>query len=410
MQSGSNPLGFLARYKQLVDPYQAETPAEAEERAKDATEGNYNTSRNYGSPQLKQEETTQEQKQPSTSQAAAQVMVPAATSGATSAGVTAAFHPATAAATSAATSAGVAPAVPEVVQAGQMGYLGDLGTLGTMGAATGAVGGTVAGNKAARKTGDWGYLGYNALNSMNPINSAYMATKDASNLASGHKISDATAVAAAIPTGGFSLLYNPLVAGGKGEEQRKRDSVRSYLQSPTGDRTDNALLDSNYNIKLADGSYYNLGQERDDAGNNIYETIDPTNVTTSYVTGLANVLAAIETAGDKWAMPQLANMLTNAALSNAGGDYMKARQNIMAFFTQRGITPSQALDAVNQLVANGKLDQETGNALLAAIASMRKGGTPQYVSPSAGKVTPGEKFTPPMNGRVQFNNSPMAKE
>lgn len=195
-------------------------------------------------------------------------------------------------------------------------------------------------------------------------------------------------LAASPYTGGISMLlpwaYNPVFAEGrgawgssKGEEQFRRDALRDRLQD-IGLTTQRTPWEGRHweghGIRLADGTMYNLGSERTPEGNPIYET--PTdNPFAAEIVGLAQPLAAILTGGDEWATPQLTNMLTNAALSNAR-DYNQAADNIIAFASEVA-TPDQFLQGLRELAERGAITAEQYRAYRAAISSLFQGNPRQ---------------------------------
>jgi hypothetical protein len=117
---------------------------------------------------------------------------------------------------------------------------------------------------------------------------------------------------------------------GKSKDQRARDAERKVLQQI-------GILDKNWNIRLADGTGYDLGkdggfklQNVDGSKRRAYE-VDFSNPLAGDVVALLTPLAQTLCGGDPKLTNQFTGYLTNAALSNATTPEA-ARANVAAFF------------------------------------------------------------------------------
>lgn len=241
--------------------------------------------------------------------------------------------------------------------------------IGTSGA---LLGGTLAGQYLANKavennTNKTGQAAWGAINAMNPAYAAAKAVDEAKNVTSGKPISTGTAVGAAIPTAGASLLYNPLFASGqgifgssKGREQQARDQVRKGLQS-------SGILDKDYMLTLADNqTKFDVGKDAgakltNAAGEQRHQfDVDFGDKRASEVVGALNPLAAIISEGDEKLTSDFAGYFTNAALTS--GD---PEENARAFYKQGGYDRDKAYQAVLDL--GDKIDPGRRDAYLAGI-------------------------------------------
>lgn len=122
----------------------------------------------------------------------------------------------------------------------------------------------------------------------------------------------------------------------KGADQMFRDKVRKYW-------IEKGLIDSNYQGTLADGSKFDFGKD----GKGLTK-LDYKDSLTTRVIPLVDILSTAEGFTDKARSP-ISVLYTGAALSNAGGDYEKARANVQHFAQQRGLNQDNVLARLKQL-------------------------------------------------------------
>jgi hypothetical protein len=157
-----------------------------------------------------------------------------------------------------------------------------------------------------------------------------------------------TAIGAVI--GGFTGLAGSLTGSSKGFRQMYRDSVRKSLK-------ENGIIDDKYQGSLADGSTYDFGQD----GSGI--KVDYKDPVAGRVIGLTNVLSAVEGSTGK-GQEATSELYASGALSNAGGNYDKARQNVQHFVQQRGIDKASAVAQLQKMKDAGEIPEEKFNAYM----------------------------------------------
>lgn len=135
--------------------------------------------------------------------------------------------------------------------------------------------------------------------------------------------------------GGLAGFAGSKFGSSKNKYQMIRDQGREGL-------VEAGILDSEYQGTLADGSKFDFG--RDGKGLAKLDYKDPT---TGEIIAMANVLASGE---GLYGRPReaMAELYTNAALSNAGGDYNKALANIRHFAEQRGLTAQNTQEQIDK--------------------------------------------------------------
>lgn len=200
---------------------------------------------------------------------------------------------------------------------------------------------------AAASTG--GSFGLSGLfSSLAPVAAAPLAIATAQNtisgvgnLFSGDDLSFGEEAALALPTFGASFLADPArdaFGSGKDPNQQQRDRFRNEFErigfAKPGEGAD--VRD----VTLADGSTFDIGH-----GNPI-DFSDPAAADT---VALTDVIAVTLGARDDAARSNISQLLAPAALSNAGGDVAAARNNILAFARDLGITRDQVRNALGGL-------------------------------------------------------------
>lgn len=136
----------------------------------------------------------------------------------------------------------------------------------------------------------------------------------------------------------------------KGERQQYRDQVRGVLQQ-------NKILNDKYEGTLADGTSYNFGGD----GSKI--KVDYKDPTTGKVIGLVNALTAAEGHLGK-GLEATSALYTSGAMSNAGGDYNKAKANVLHFAQQRGMNRENVTAQINNMVKAGQITADQGAAYI----------------------------------------------
>lgn len=153
----------------------------------------------------------------------------------------------------------------------------------------------------------------------------------------------------------------------KGSEQMFRDKIRKELIK-------NNIIDANYQGTLADGTKFDFGKD----GKGLAK-IDYKDPTTTQVIPFANLIAVGEGFTGKGTAP-VARWYTGAALSNANGDYERARQNFQHFANQRGMTQENLLERLKAMKESKAIsDSEYAAYTNQANELFRQGGTPPVV-------------------------------
>jgi hypothetical protein len=192
----------------------------------------------------------------------------------------------------------------------------------------------------------------------------YLAGKDLYGLAKG-KPEDkspsgyAGRAQSAISTGGLSEVARAvgIGPGQKHKDVYARDTIRNGLQGY-------GFLDDKRNLTLADGTKYSVGFDQNasftgaDGKTQVkraYE-LDTSNILSPSTVGMINPIAEIITAGDDKLRSDYAGMFSNAAMSNAGEDPMKVRDNALQMYKGLGYTtPEKVFVALDKLKQSGKI-------------------------------------------------------
>lgn len=151
--------------------------------------------------------------------------------------------------------------------------------------------------------------------------------------------------------GGLAGLAGSLTGSSKGKQQMIRDKARESLVA-------GGILDKDYKGTLADGSQFDFGKDGKGLAHIDYE--DPTS---GRVIGLGNVIAAGEGMYGR-GTDSLSSLYTGAALSNAGGDYNKAKQNMLHFAQQRGMNLDNLSAQYKKMLDAGQINQGQYDAYL----------------------------------------------
>lgn len=185
---------------------------------------------------------------------------------------------------------------------------------------------------------------------------------------------------------GFALSQ---FGSSKDKYQMIRDGARENLQK-------NGILDENWQGTLADGTTFDFG--KDGKGQTKLDYSDPT---TGRVIGLANVISAGEGMFGR-GTDALSMLYSGAALSNAGGDYEKARQNMLHFAKQRGFTPENVSAQLQKMKDEGQIDEGQYQAYLNGVNELFQGGAPAGNQPTGMMDPPRSSTSSPgmKNGNV----------
>ena len=152
----------------------------------------------------------------------------------------------------------------------------------------------------------------------------------------------------------------------KDKYQMMRDQGRGFLK-------EHGILDENYLGTLADGSKFDFG--KDGKGQVKLDYDDPT---TGESIAFADVLAGAEGFSGN-AREGMANLYAGAALSNAGGDAKKVKENFTHFAQQRGLNADAVQNELNRQLAADLISRDEFDAISATVP--RYLGAPKTVKP-----------------------------
>lgn len=240
--------------------------------------------------------------------------------------------------------------------AGAAGAAGASGAGATSGAA-GMGAGTMAGVGAAAAMA--AYLGGRGIHEIVNKESPHYKdwNKDKAGVAS-------RATAAYLTYGGSELARKLGVFGGKGKDERNRDSYRDALRE-TG------FLDENYTRQGADGQSFAFGDSMSGAGKDgsdfgfnlkVDEQGNLADEQQRMMAGSIDPLAAIFSRGNEKQQSDMSGELTNSILGTGGG-----QQDVKDLYASVGITRETAAQELNKLLEEKKIDEGKFNAYLAAI-------------------------------------------
>lgn len=263
-----------------------------------------------------------------------------------------------------------APAVPTLVGgsfvggAGATGATGATGAAGAAGAAgtagtTGGLGASLMGTAlpaAGIAAGGYGLydLAANRESSDIKATSQGLASGAAAGAGIGAMFGGVGAVPGAIIGGGLGALGGLLSSNfgsGKHKDQKRRDAIRDKLKEAGAITVD----DGKWNLTRADGTKYDIGTE-DQSRTDDYQIEDFNADGVGETVGWTDPLAALVSGGDKTLKEQYSGYFTNMALGS--GD---RKANVLNLYSQLGLDKDKAWQAVNELEAQGKIDQQTGH-------------------------------------------------
>lgn len=169
------------------------------------------------------------------------------------------------------------------------------------------------------------------------------------------------AIGAAV--GGLISLFRK---SGKHKDQKARDQMRKALLNA-------GVIDDKWTIGLADGSRYDIGidggPKKEFGGRRPYE-IDLKDPMAVKISTFLNPLTYIACGGNQKLASDLSGYLTNAALSNAGGDESKARENVKAIYGQFKITPQELVEGTSKLTKMGAISAEWGKGFISVLKDL----------------------------------------
>lgn len=155
------------------------------------------------------------------------------------------------------------------------------------------------------------------------------------------------------------LLGKALFGSSKHPDQVLRDRVRKHLEKIGIAEKQEGI----FKVKLADGTYYDIGADAknrlknaDGTERKCFET-DPANPFRDQVVSWADGFVSVITGGSEKARTDFVGYLTNAALSNANS-LEDARQNLLAIFSKAQIPPSQITEQLTKMHAEKKITDE----------------------------------------------------
>lgn len=236
--------------------------------------------------------------------------------------------------------------------------------LGTAGTALGGIAGAYG---MYELTKDWGTAGKQG--GRTPM-VAGMRTLGGAAAGAGMGLAAGAAMGASLGPVGAAVgavvgLASSLAKSGKHGDQDKRDAIRAGMQ-------DSGLLDENHNLKLADGSTFNLGVDggkRGEWGGRRPYELDAEelqkNPELGQVVAWADPLAEALVEGmpaDEAAKfrEQMSGYLVKAATGSADPrgkiDLERAKLNLSGIMKQMGIDPASATARFDQMVAEGRID------------------------------------------------------
>ena len=154
----------------------------------------------------------------------------------------------------------------------------------------------------------------------------------------------------AVGGGLLSLFHN----SGKDKDQKARDMMRKGLQQ-------SGIIDDKFTIGLADGTRYDIGVDgkpkKEFNGLHPFD-VDLKNPLAVKMASYFGPLTMVACGGNQKLASDLCGYLTNAALSNAGGDESKAKENAIAIFSQFKMGPEEILKGVSGLTQQGALQTQ----------------------------------------------------
>ena len=152
------------------------------------------------------------------------------------------------------------------------------------------------------------------------------------------------------------------ITAGKHKDQKVRDSVRDLL-------VQGGILNSDYQLQLADGSLYDMGKDggpRSEFGGRRPYEIDYSNPLAQYAIGWMDPIIALVAQGNTKIQTDFVGYFTNAILSNAK-DLNDVRKNVDLFLSRFGLTNETLANAVIQMANVGAIDQNTARGWIGSI-------------------------------------------
>lgn len=165
--------------------------------------------------------------------------------------------------------------------------------------------------------------------------------------------------------GGLMSLFKK---SGKDKDQKARDQMRAGLQQA-------GIIDEKFTIGLADGTRYDIGIDGKPKKefNNLHPfDVDMNNPLAVKIATFFAPLTLVACGGNKKLASDLTGYLTNASLSNAGGDETKARTNVQAIYGQFKIKPEALLQGLGQLTQAGAISPDLANGYVSVLKEVFK--------------------------------------
>lgn len=181
------------------------------------------------------------------------------------------------------------------------------------------------------------------------------------------------------------MKYDPVTKvlggwlGGKDRDQMNRDRMREALQ-------DLQFLDENYNVKLANGGTFDMGQ---DGSKKIYNP-DPENPATPEAVADSHLLAAIIAGKDPKMKEDMMGMLASAAISSGNPE-----SNMLQMYHSAGITDGNtAREIIGAMQESEVITKEEGDQMQQNVAKLfGRPGTEVNKKSGGGKSSGSSKKT-----------------
>lgn len=286
----------------------------------------------------------------------------------------------------------------QLAQAYQMYKGGDKGgaaLVGTTGVANLAASGAMGATAASGATSAMGgylvpglnlaaglYGGYQTAQAMGDMAAGSQRTKAgamggaASGAAIGSVITPGLGTAIGAAVGALAGATASWTGSHKGKAQTMRDGIRNVLQ-------ENKILDKDYKGTLADGSTYDFGKDGSTLKWKEIDKVAQSNPNAwSPAVNLADALSAgYGFVGQK--ASDIAAWYAKAAVSNAGDDAEKAKQNMRHFAQQQGMSYDLIKQKLDSAKADNRVTEDQYNRYLAGARDLFTG------QPTKGVTTPG---------------------
>jgi hypothetical protein len=152
------------------------------------------------------------------------------------------------------------------------------------------------------------------------------------------------------------------ITTGKHKDQQARDSVRDVL-------VQGGILNSDYQLQLADGSLYDMGKDggprAEFGGRRPYE-VDLSNPLAQYAIGWMDPIIGLLAPGNTKIRTDFVGYFTNAILGNAK-DLNDVRRNVDFLLGKFGLSNETLANGIDHMRRMGAIDQNTAQGWIGAI-------------------------------------------